>query len=145
MEQKHNDNLRYVLTLTEEQARTVSRACELYCRLHIGQLRELNDELLVAENHDQIWERREAAEDLLDKLRQIYFPSLHGRGHSYGVGKFDHADRAWDVHHAIRYKMSWHEQPEGGMGVNFDPPRQTLNEPLPECKIVQLPVTEGER
>lgn len=31
----HDPETRYVLTLTPEQARVVSRACELFTRLHI--------------------------------------------------------------------------------------------------------------
>lgn len=125
----------YKLELTPEQARIVSRACELYSRLHIGQLRELNEELLLAESTDNICERREAAEDLLYELKEVYFPSLISLGHSYGLGKREWADRAWNVHQAIRHKMAWDEHPEGGLQVWFDPPLPLGLEPVPKCEI----------
>lgn len=128
-------SIRYVLTLTEGQAKVVGQACELYCRLHIGQLTELNHELLLAENKDNICERRNAADALLLKLKELYFPQLHGHGHSYGVGKYAWADRAWDVYTTLRYRMSWYHHPEGGIGVNFDCPMQFGDEPLPKCEI----------
>ena len=129
-------DVRYVLTLNEEQARIVSRACELYSRLHMGQVEEINHELLVAETHDNISERRDQAMLFLHELKKLYFPSLHGPGHSYGVGKIKKADIAWNAYHALRYRIAWHEHPEGGYGVQFDPPWFWMNEEIPTCEIV---------
>ena len=133
---------KYVLTLNKEQAQIVSRACELYCRLHMGQLEEINHELLMAETRDMICERRSQAMCLLSQLKKLFFPSLHGVGHSYGLGKCKDADTAWNVHHAIRYKMAWHEHPEGGFGVQFDPPLSWLDAEIPECVIQKEERTE---
>lgn len=129
-----NDELRYVLSMTEEQARAVSRACELYARLRIGQLDELNFELLLFKSREDICERREQALNLLLLLKKIYFPELNGHGHSYGVGHDEVSDRAWVAYQAMRYAMAWHDHPEGGIGVHFDPPMPLSNEPLPTCE-----------
>lgn len=143
---KHKtDNLRYRLLLTPEQAYIVSRACELYSRLRLGQLHELNDDLLLIQSKDNICERRNTANELLFKLKELYFPQLQGLGHSYGVGHDEYADRSWNVHHALRYKMAWTEHPEGGIGVNFDPPWPFMNEPAPPCDTVSLPENESGR
>ena len=136
MSKKTDSSLRYVVTMTEEQARAASRACELYCRLIDGQLDELNHDLLLRETREDICERREEAMDLLLKLKKIYFPELHGHGHSYGLGHDIVADRAWVVYQAIRYCMAWHDHPEGGIGCHFDPPFSlNVDEPLPSCEV----------
>lgn len=126
---------RYELTLTEDQAKIVSRACELFSRIHMGQLEEINHELLLAETRETICGRRDQAMYLLIQLKKLYFPSLRGMGHSYGIGKSKAADTAWNIHHAIRYQMAWHKYPEGGMGVQFDPPFSWLGVDIPECVI----------
>lgn len=135
-----NDNgeYRYMLLLNEEQARMVSRACEFYCRLHIGQLDEVRHELLLKETKEQMCERSQEAETLLYRLKQLFFPSLHGHGHSYGVGHDRLSDRAWNVYTALRYRIAWHNHPEGGIGVNFDPPMQLSDEPIPDCRVVSV-------
>lgn len=138
MEKKKDPELRYVLTLTEDQARTAARACELYCRLLLGQLDELNHELLLRETRDDISGRREAAMTLLLHLKKLYFPDLHGHGHSYGVGHDITAERSWSVYQALRHCMAWHEHPEGGIGVSFDPPMSYNDEPLPQCEASHM-------
>lgn len=87
----HDHETKYVLTLSSEQARVVSHACELFTRLHIGQLNELTWELIDFSNKD-FCERRDAAEPLLRQLRQLYFPDLILPGASYGVGSQSHPD-----------------------------------------------------
>lgn len=130
-----NDELVYQLSMTKDQARAVSRACELYARLLNGQLDELNIDLLLHESKDDICGRREAAMYLLLKLKEIYFPELHGHGHSYGIGHDAVSDRVWSTYMAIRHCMAWHEHPEGGIGCQFDRPFSLGNEPVPECIV----------
>lgn len=91
------------LTLTEEQARVAMRACEVYSRIVMGQFQEITSELLdMSVSTDDYCQRREAANELLFKAREQIYPELHGIGHSYGVGKFEHADRAFDIYQVIR-------------------------------------------
>jgi len=134
MLEEKNADLRYVIELTEDQARVTARACELYARLLNGQLDEINHELLLHENHNNICERRDQAMDLLLKLKQIYFPELHGHGHSYGVGHDEVSDRAWLVYQALRYCIAWHDHPEGGHGVDFYRPMAFGGGPVPKCE-----------
>lgn len=90
------------LKLTDQQAKIVSRACEFYARIVLGQFKEILFELVNDETVDSITEHRDEIESLLYEARDLIYPDLHGVGHSYGVGKFEHADKAYDVHQAIR-------------------------------------------
>lgn len=107
------------LTMTEEQAKIVSLACEFYARVRMGQFNEIVWHTLdIKIPGGEYCERRERAEQLLLDVRKQIYPDLHGAGHSYGIGKFDDADLAFDVHQVIRREMgderppfSYHELP----------------------------------
>ena len=90
------------LELTDDQALTVSRACEFYARIVLGQFREIPLELVNPLNADSVLQNRDEIEKLLFAARDLIYPELHGVGHSYGVGTFERADWAYDVHQAIR-------------------------------------------
>ena len=91
------------ITLTDKQAQLLSRACEFYARVYMGQFTEIPFELLnIALSSDDYCERRDKADELLLEARKYIYPDLNGRGHSYGIGKFETADRIWDVYQAIR-------------------------------------------
>ena len=81
---------------------------------------------------------------LLLKLKEIYFPELHGHGHSYGIGHDAVSDRVWSTYMAIRHCMAWHEHPEGGIGCQFDRPFSLGNEPVPECIVKNKDCTGDE-
>lgn len=131
----HDQVTRYVLTLTPEQARVVSRACELFTRLHVGQLNTLTWELMDVSRKDYC-ERRDAADTLLRALKQLYFPDLSPLpGASHGIGNNLDSDRAWDVYQVIRHAIAWHDQPTGGSTVDFRPPFSAANEPLATCEV----------
>lgn len=138
MDTKKEPSLRYVLTMTKEQAIVAERACELYCRLIDGQLDELNHDLLLRETRENICERREEAMDLLLQLKKIYFPELRGHGHSYGLGHNIVADRSWVVYQAIRFCRAWQDNPDGGIGCHFDPPFAPNTEPIPQCVVSHI-------
>lgn len=107
------------LKLTDKQARITARACEFYARIVLGQFREIIIELVNSDNIDNVLEHRAELEKLLFEARDLIYPELHGIGHSYGVGAFEHADRAYDVYQAIRKlfgdprdSFSYHQLPE---------------------------------
>lgn len=129
---------KYVLTLSPEQAYVVTRACELFTRLHTGQLNVLSQELMGF-CHKDFCERWDAAEPLLLQLRQLYFPDLVLPGASYGVGNHQNLDveRAWDMRQVLRNAIAWHEHPEGGMSVDFRPPLSASGETLATCEVKQ--------
>lgn len=99
-----------VLKLTEEQAKVAALACEFYARMRMGQFGEilLNPEVLremMSQNPDGFCDRRDQAMSHLFKAREYIYPELKGRGHSFGIAKFEDADRAFDIHQVIRYAM----------------------------------------
>lgn len=106
------------LTLTEEQARIVAKACEFYARMRIGQFYEVTWNFLDVQSADEYCRRREEAERLLLEVRKQIYPDLTGAGHSYGIGKFEDADKSFDVYQVIRYAMggsypfSYHDLPK---------------------------------
>lgn len=93
------------LTLTDEQAKIVSVACEFYARMRMGQFQEILFNCMQSEPKDNFCDRREHAEMHLFAARKSIMPELKGRGHSYGIGKFKDADQAFDVHQVIRHQF----------------------------------------
>lgn len=108
------------LEMTDEQAQIVSVACEFYARVRMGQFNEIVMHTLdMSRPVDDYCTIRENAEKLLLEARKELYPELHGIGHSYGIGKFEDADRAYDVHQVIRclfgddrLPFSYHELPK---------------------------------
>ena len=89
------------LTLNEGEAALVSRACEFYARVRMGQFGEIPfycTDMRGPENPG-------ATEQAWLELRKYIYPDLYGAGHSYGYGKFDDADKAFDVHQALRHTL----------------------------------------
>ncbi len=99
------------IVVSDAQAELISGVCELYARVRMGQFKEIIwyflDMKLPPEDY---CERRDEAEQLLLKARESIYPDLHGIGHSYGIGKFEDADKVYDVHQVIRYARGhWRE------------------------------------
>ena len=109
---KLQKDIRIELSLTEEQARIVSTACDFYARVRLGQFNEILFHCLdIHPLPDDYYERRELAESLLMVARKQIYPELHGAGHSYGIGKFKDADLSFDVHQVIRHVMGSGQSP----------------------------------
>ena len=110
----------YKLILTEEQARVVSIACEFFARMKMGQFNELIWYTMDSQHgSDDYCDRSDKARELLYEARKYLYPELNGYGHSYGIGKFDDADTAFDVYQVIRpflgderKPFSFHKLPE---------------------------------
>lgn len=116
--------MKYELTLTEEQAKIVSKACEFYSRIRIGQFNEIIwNTIDRITSVDDYCERRDKASELLFEARKYLYPELHGIGSSYGMGKFKDADMAFDVYQVLRQKFGDERTPFS----YYD---------LPECKEV---------
>ena len=141
-----------ILEMTPTTARMVQTACEFYFRAMIGQFEYCIDEIANGipwkrdikhikmheeERKDEFdgWiERRKASITHAEHAKQELFPEL-GRYWSYGVGKCEDADIAWQVNEVVRHALAWHRNPEGGWTVDFDTPMQWTKEPLPKCRI----------
>lgn len=92
------------LTLTMNGAAQLSQQCEFYARMHLGQFAELLFHTLDIRKlgSREFCRRRDTAEVLLFEARKYIFPGLGAPGHSYGIGAFDEADLAFDVHQVLR-------------------------------------------
>lgn len=137
---------KYTLTMTPETERVMERALEFYARALLGQMRHVCDTLIDSrlselpavdsEEHqqafDNLMKHRDAALFYMCMAKSEIWPTLVG---SYGVGHSPECDTAWGVYEVLRYTRSWHEEPEGGITVNFNKPMQWTGEPLPECKV----------
>jgi len=100
------------LTLTKEQADILQKACEMYARVRMGQFSEIIWCLLdIKTPTEEYCKRRDEAERLLYEARKHIYPDLFGRGHSYGIGKFEDADIAFDIHQVLRYKKGDQREP----------------------------------
>lgn len=112
------------IVVSDAQAKLISGVCELYARVRMGQFKEIIwyflDMKLPSEDY---CERRDEAEQLLLNARESIYPDLHGIGHSYGIGKFEDADKVYDVHQAIRYARGHWREPFSYY-------------PVPKCTVV---------
>lgn len=102
----------YVLHLNEEQAKLVAKACEFYMRVRIGQFQEIPYACLDPRMEgDSYCKRRQVAEHYLLEARKAIYPDLEGLGHSYGIGKFPDADKAYDVAQVLNRAMGDPREP----------------------------------
>lgn len=94
----------------------------------MGQFKEIVWQCLTWEGGiDDLCNRRDEAERLLLEARKQLYPDLHGCGHSYGVGKFKEADRAFDIHQVARHALGDEREP------------WSLEDDLPSIKVVEKP------
>jgi len=124
---------RIVLELTDEQAVVLERAVELLFRLHIGQFNEIKFALLKHVHETGVKIDYQNIDALLEAVGHLFFPAL--RPHeSFNVNCCEESNIAYSIYQAVRYVNVWHRNPEGGVGVNFDPPRCT-GVPIPKCYL----------
>ncbi len=130
MENKKGER-RYILEVSESQARTLCRALEFTGRMRIGQWKELIGLCLDVGDVDEFCRRRDELEVILENARQIAYPELSRFEHSYGIGKFRDANQCWDLYEVIRNCLAWTNHPEGGTTVDFGRPMNWSNDPNP--------------
>lgn len=125
---------KYMLTLTEDQARAISFSSELVSRLYMGQLDCLRDFTHYPnENLDEIYRK-------LDELRELMglIPNGCSRNAYWGISSPDIKDRArtlFDVYQVIRHQL-WKDEPNApNYIVCASPAFQTDHtQELPEIK-----------
>lgn len=128
---------KYRLELTDEQAKITLKALELYSRLRNGQWTELVDLCLDLNDDDYARKKFDLLIPELMHLRKQVYPELPPQwGTSYGIGKFEDADLAWEIHEVLRNRIAWAEHPEGGAGVDFDAPISFRGNELAECETI---------
>lgn len=115
---------RYCMTMTEPQARLVIRALDFFSRMRMGQWGELIDLVLPVSGGDidEYCKRRDEAERILLDARDVLMPELvdmHSLLGSYCVYNFEDSFAAWRTLQAIRSCIAWHNNPDGGVTVDF--------------------------
>jgi len=125
------------LTMSENQARTIISALDLYSRLGIGQVDRVKEVL------DRDFGRWKGDSNdiklLLRKIKDYYFPEFKGGNGYFGIFQEscpEESKISWDLIQVIRYALAWHNNPAGGMTVDFgEPLRSSLKEDLANVKI----------
>lgn len=105
---------KYKLELTQDQADIISAACELYCRIGLGQFDRMIEfcmdkefycrkEKMTDEEFNNWIDRREKAENKMYEAREFIFTKLQGKLHTYGIGHDTESNMAWNIHQVLRY------------------------------------------
>lgn len=103
---------KYILTLNDEQAKIVAQACEFFARIKFGQFQEISTVCLSnGLSEEEYYIQQKLAIRHLLEARKVIYPELHGISHSYGIGKFPEADRAFDVYQVLRYALGDQREP----------------------------------
>lgn len=132
---------KYRLEMTEKQARCLVAALDLAIRVRLGQWGEIVEQCLDLEpgktSIDEYCKKREEAVNLLFEARRVVMPELQGCA-CYGVYSKETTERAFNLLLAVRSCMAWHNEPDGGITVDFDKPLAVnVSETLPKCEAVE--------
>lgn len=125
----------YYLLLNEAQANILVRALDAYSRVAMGQIRQVADTWIGRVSGEDADERLSRVRACLEEAERL----LTGmpRGASLGMLSPDLPDEyraAYDLQQVVRHRLAWDRQPEGGITVDFDEPRQTSAEPLAQMQ-----------
>ena len=127
---------KYILELDEKQANILQGACEFYARVRMGQWGVIPRACVDLRDEDYCGKVQDCT-DILLKARKTVYPELMDAGHSYGVGKFEDGDMAWELYEVVRHCQAWHNHPEGGMSVCFDKPMCFSGHKLAKCTATE--------
>lgn len=132
-------NEKYTLTVTPKQLELISNACETCARAAIGQFNDiLNYCRDQNNNHINTYELTQLVESIVKPKMGLHMNA------SYSIGTFKHADNLFDIHQTIRHRLAWDRAYASGiikkgerrnfiemMSVNYDPPMNIGEDPLP--------------
>lgn len=112
----------------------MQRALELYARIGMGQLSDLEQHhAFMTRDYDY-----RKVRDLFDSIKSEVFTDLY-RGQYYGIrheGTHESSKEAYDIYQVIRHKLAWHRNPEGNnWNVMFDDPVRFSSQPFPDIEI----------
>lgn len=116
---------KYVLEITEEQAVAISNACEVAARIGMYQLHDICRFL----PHSGLGKEKEIY-DLLWEMYIRYTNSMEN------YKKPEQTNVLWDLYQVIRHRISWDNNPTGGMTVNFDRPLKTSRSDFASIKKI---------
>lgn len=126
----------YQLTVSEEQARVISSALDLYSRIGIGQFEEI---LSVLKRYDQKVFQKDtrAADILLQEVKRVVYDLTPNS--SFGIHNKDVSNGfriAWDIKKVIQHQF-WQEGRKEFMNVDSYPPDSSSQLPLPTITRVE--------
>lgn len=112
------------LILSPDMLKQCLRPLDFYSRIHVGQVEELCYDIRFMLSQEI--EEKETAEfeHCIYDFKKKLFPYFSLR-QSRGIGGKDvsiDAQIAYELFKIIGYAISWQENPEGGMGVNYQRP-----------------------
>lgn len=132
--------------LTAEQARVLAAALELYARIGMGQIEHLLEEIrfsgLVTRPDGAPVPAKdiERAEALVYQVKQVLtqFAPNTSKGIA-GPATPRVAQIAYEMYKAIRHRLAWDRNPQGGLGVDFDDPHALLCSGQPPVTLRRAP------
>jgi len=131
----------YCLVVSGTQVRTLLRALDLFARIGAGQFEEvlhhpaweakrLHLAFDIPEEKEKIEDFRVAGK-LLQEAKRLA-TGFQGNASASIVSADVDSRRAFDIYQVIANMLVWKEHPEGGMGVDFNEPKQWSDQPLPK-------------
>jgi hypothetical protein len=127
------------LTLNEKQAEVLVRALDLFSRIGVGQIKEVQNVLSLYLTKGRANDKAIALVDtdrvcqLLDEIAKEYG---HPRGSHWSILSDQINDDfrvAYDIQQVVRNYLAWKLNPNGGMQVDFyDPKKTSRTQELPK-------------
>ena len=127
------EQTKYILEMTEAQARNLVRALDLYSRIGMGQLEAVDQEVRMWS--DESLSSHEEREESIKSLKTALFGFARGHRAIMSERVHDQYRLAWDTMKVVRYAVAWHTRPMGGATVDFATPMKYGSEPLPKCTV----------
>jgi len=120
---------KYNLIITERQAQRIIKALDLWTRLSVGQMNELNE---ITFEKDEKGFNVKASQKTLELLQKEMFPSLGNLNASYGIHSPKLPDEIREGYDIFKVMMYEFNKDKGIMNVYADKVRQSSKQPLPK-------------
>lgn len=138
----------YTLTITENQARTLSQACEVLARLGIGQFRDALEWLPIDAKSRGWGDDMDAIGRILSRHMIVNIDGYRSNLGMHHVSVSMEPQIAWDLYQVIRHRLAWDRAIAEGtvkpgeprkwpemMQVHFDTPSKVSAEPLARMEV----------
>lgn len=119
----------YQISLNSKQIYLLNKALDLHCRIHAGQISEIQHVLPGPYDHDIVL-------GLLDTVKTLIFPELRD-SQSFGLSAKEESRVTYEMHSDIRRFLAYERNPKGGMTVDFDETFKITKEPPLTIKVVE--------
>lgn len=128
-----------IFELTEHEAGTLVSALDMLGRLHLGQHWTLVEAVAWWRVFPRDQDTPNVRQVLEGAAQYLTGLPLHASW-AMGYRELDaEAQVAYDIQQVIRHRLAWDRTPEGGITVDFDPPRKWSREPLPAIQRLNGP------